>query len=127
MWRRAAAMHAVLRCAASMREAEMLMCRRAAAVRAAVVRAAAVCCGGVLGWHAAALYLLKKFRGAIRGRTVGHGDTTDESPVLSMTFRRNIPLNTLESLKCRPIDNDPCFARHTVSHRFQRTTTHSVL
>ena len=52
----------------------------------------------------------------MRGRTVGHGDTTDESLVLSMAFLRDIPPHTMERLQWRSADNDPCSARNTVSH-----------
>ena len=41
---------------------------------------------------------IKRNRGTLDVRTVEHGDTTDESPVLTMAFRRDIPSYTLASL-----------------------------
>ena len=58
--------------------------------------------------------LLKFSACAIRGRTVGPGDTTVESPVLSMTFRRDIPPYTQEIFQWRHADNDPCSASETM-------------
>ena len=54
--------------------------------------------------------ILKKIHGTIRGRSVWNGDTTDESSVLSMTFRRGLPPYTLETELWRLADNDPCSA-----------------
>ena len=45
---------------------------------------------------------------------MGHSDTTDESPVPSKAFRRDIPTYTLESLQKRPEDNDPCSVSETL-------------
>ena len=47
-----------------------------------------------------------------RGR-VGHGDT-GESLVLSMAFRRDRPIYTLEILQWRPVDNGPCSTSETL-------------
>ena len=53
--------------------------------------------------------LLKKFWYTIRGRTVGHDDTTDESPVLSGYTSVHSG-----SLQWRIADNDPCSASETL-------------
>ena len=57
---------------------------------------------------------------------VGHGNTTDESPGLSMAFRRDIPPYSLEILQWRHADNDPYSNSETLSHRCPQTTTHNV-
>ena len=50
----------------------------------------------------------------IRGRRVWHGDTTDESPVLPVAFRRDRPPYSLKILQWRPNDNDPCTSSETL-------------
>ena len=49
-----------------------------------------------------------------------HGDTTDESLVLSMAFRRDRPPYSLEILQWRPTDNDP----YSNSETLQMTDAH---
>ena len=56
--------------------------------------------------------------------TAAHVDTTDDSPVLSMTFRQAILPYTLASIQWRPADNEPCY---TASHCCLQITTYNVV
>ena len=69
------------------------------------------CTHHVASFHQGRSTLLKNFLAIIRGRTVRHGDITDESRVMSVACP---PPNTLEILQWRPADNDPCSASETL-------------